>query len=125
MNENDLGNAIIGAALKIHSALGPGLLESVYEACLAHELTKQGIQVERQVPCAIVYDDMRIDGAFRSDLVVAGKVVVEVKAVERVVAVHSAQLLSYMKLSGYKLGYLLNFNVVHMKEGIRRMVNGL
>ena len=125
MNENDIGDAIVAAALKIHSALGAGLLESVYEACLAHELVKQGLQVEQQVPCPIVYDDMRIDGAFRLDLLVGGKVVVEVKAVEKVVPVHSAQLLSYLKLGGLKLGYLLNFNVAHMKDGIRRMVNGL
>ena len=125
MNENDIGDVIVAAALKIHSALGAGLLESVYEACLAHELVKQGLQVEQQVPCPIVYDNMRIDGAFRLDLLIAGKVVVEVKAVEKVVPVHSAQLLSYLKLGGFKLGYLLNFDVAHMKDGIRRMVNGL
>ena len=125
MNENDIGDVIVAAALKIHSALGAGLLESVYEACLAHELVKQGLQVEQQVPCPIVYDNMRIDGAFRLDLLIAGKVVVEVKAVEKVVPGHSAQLLSYLKLGGFKLGYLLNFDVAHMKDGIRRMVNGL
>lgn len=125
MTENEIGNFVVKSALRVHTLLGAGLLESVYEACLAHELVKQELAVERQVPCPITYDDLKIDGAFRLDLLVGGKVVVEVKAVERMIPVHTAQLLSYLKLGNFKLGYLLNFDVPHMKNGIRRIVNKL
>ncbi len=125
MNENEIGKLVLDAAFKIHSVLGAGLLESIYESCLAHELQKQGLQVKRQVSLPILYDDLKLDNAFRLDLLLDDKVVVEIKATDKVVPVHTAQLLSYLKLGKYKLGYLLNFNVVHMKDGIKRMVNGL
>lgn len=125
MTENEIGEAVLGAAMKVHSALGPGLLESVYETCLTHELRNQGFDVQRQVALPVEYDGQRIDTGFRLDIVVAEKVVVEVKAVERTAPIHTAQVLTYLKLGGFKLGYLLNFNVVHMRDGIKRLVNDL
>ena len=125
MTENEIGEAVLGAAMKVHSALGPGLLESVYETCLTHELRNQGFDVQRQVALPVEYDGQRIDTGFRLDIVVAEKVVVEVKAVERTAPIHTAQVLTYLKLGGFKLGYLLNFNVVHIRDGIKRLVNGL
>jgi GxxExxY protein len=125
MMENEIGDVVVESALKVHTALGAGLLESVYEACLAHELVKHGLGVERQVPCPVTYEDLKIDGGFRLDLLVGGKVVIEVKAVESLLPVHTAQLLTYLKLGGFKLGYLLNFNVAHMRDGIKRIVNKL
>ena len=111
--------------MKVHSAVGPGLLESVYETCLTHELRKQGFDVQRQVALPVEYDGQCIDTGFRLDILVAEKVVVEVKAVERTAPIHTAQILTYLKLGGFKLGYLLNFNVVHMRDGIKRLVNDL
>ena len=125
MTENEIGEAVLGAAMKVHSALGPGLLESVYEVCLAYELEKQGHEIRRQVSLPVEYDGKRIDAGFRPDILVADKVLVEVKAVERMAPIHTAQILTYLRLSGYKLGYLLNFNVVHMRDGIKQVVNGL
>lgn len=116
---------IVDSAFKVHSALGAGLLESAYEACLARELLKRNLTVARQVPCPILYDGERIDAAFRLDLLVQEKVVIEVKAVEKLLPVHTAQVLTYLKLGKLKLGYLLNFNVPHMKDGTKRIVNGL
>jgi len=125
MDENLVGEKILGSALKVHRALGPGLLESAYEACLAHELAKSGLQPQRQVPMPVRYDGIELELGYRLDLLVAGLVVVEIKAVERVTDVHRAQLISYLKLGGYRLGYLLNFNVKMLKDGISRMANGL
>jgi GxxExxY protein len=125
VTENEIGEAVLGAAMKVHSAVGPGLLESVYETCLTHELRKQGFDVQRQVALPVEYDGQRIDAGFRLDILVAEKVVVEVKAVERTAPIHTAQILTYLKLGGFKLGYLLNFNVVHMRNGIKRLVNDL
>jgi len=125
MNEDEIGKLVIDASMKVHTALGAGLLESIYETCLAHELEKQGLTVKKQFALPIVYDDLRVDNAFRIDLLVDDKVVVELKAIDHLLPVHTAQLLSYLKLGNYKLGYLLNFNVVHMKDGIKRLVNGL
>jgi len=125
VTENEIGEAVLGAAMKVHSAVGPGLLESVYETCLTHELRKQGFDVQRPVALPVEYDGQRIDAGFRLDIVVAEKVVVEVKAVERTAPIHTAQILTYLKLGGFKLGYLLNFNVVHMRDGIKRLVNDL
>ncbi len=125
MTENEIGEAVLGAAIKVHSAVGPGLLESVYETCLTHELRIQGFDVQRQVALPVEYDGQRIDAGFRLDILVAEKVVVEVKAVERTAPIHTAQILTYLKLGGFKLGYLLNFNVVHMRDGIKRLVNDL
>jgi GxxExxY protein len=125
VTENDTGHAIIAAAMKVHSAVGPGLLESAYELCLCHELAKGGLSFRKQVPIPIHYDDLTIGNAYRIDLLVNDCVVVELKALEAVLPVHRGQLLSYLRLGGFKLGYLLNFNVAHMRDGITRMVNGL
>jgi len=125
MTENGIGTAILGAAIKIHSALGPGLLESAYETCLLYELEKHGLAGRRQVPIAIRYEGLTIDNGYRVDLLIGGLVVVELKAVEAILPVHRSQLLSYLRLGGFKLGYLLNFNVVHMRDGIVRMVNNI
>ena len=125
MEENRIGKLILGCALKVHTALGPGLLESAYEACLARECQKSGLSYKRQLVLPIIYDGEQIDAGYRLDLLVADLVVVEMKAVQQLVDVHQAQLLSYLKLGGYRLGYLLNFNVPRMKEGIWRLVNGL
>jgi GxxExxY protein len=125
MTENELGDGIIAAAMKVHSAVGPGLLENAYELCLSHELTKKGLVVRRQVSIPIRYDDLVIDNGYRIDLLVEERVVVELKAIETVLDIHRAQLLSYLRLGGFKLGYLLNFNVAHMRNGIARIVNGL
>lgn len=123
--ENEIGEKIIGAAIKVHSALGPGLLESAYEACLAHELEQTGLSVQQQVVLPVVYGDLRLDTGYRLDLLVNQQVIVELKAVEKLNDVHRAQLLSYLKLGGFKLGYLMNFNVVRLRDGIVRLVNGL
>jgi GxxExxY protein len=120
----DIGERIIGAAMKVHSALGPGLLESAYEACLVYELEKLALDVKRQVLLPIVYDEVKLDIGYRLDLLVNDSVVLELKAVEKMLPIHAAQLLSYLKLSGYRFGYLLNFNVVSMRDGIKRIVNG-
>jgi GxxExxY protein len=125
MTENEVGNAIIAAAIKVHSAVGPGLLESAYETCLLYELEKQGLSVQRQVLIPLRYEELTIDNGYRVDLLVGERVVVELKAVEAILPVHRAQLLSYLRLGGFKLGYLLNFHVAHMRDGIARMVNGL
>ena len=125
MNENELGERILGCALTVHRAIGPGLLESVYETCLAHEMGKADLRFSRQLPQPVMYDGLIIDAGYRLDLLVEGPVVVEVKAVDKIVDVHRAQLLSYLKLGGYRLGYLLNFNVSLMKQGIVRIANGL
>lgn len=125
MGENEIGERVLGCALKVHKALGPGLLEGAYETCLAHELTKAGLDFMRQVPMPLVYDGIEIEAAYRLDLLVASLVVVEVKAVQALSEIHRAQLLSYLKLGRYRLGYVLNFNVPRMKDGICRLANGL
>ena len=114
---------IIGAAIDVHRALGPGLLESAYEACLAYELIERGMQVERQKELPVTYKEVNLDVGYRLDLVVNGVVVVELKAVNRLAPIHQAQLLSYLKLSGLKLGLLINFNETVLKNGIRRLAN--
>ena len=117
-----VGRSIVDAALKVHTALGPGLLESAYEACLAHELSKRGFGVCRQVPLSVGYEGIALDLGYRLDLLVEDGVVVELKAVEKLLPLHLSQMLTYLKLGGYRLGYLLNFNVRHMREGIKRVV---
>jgi GxxExxY protein len=121
MTENDIGEAVIGAAMKVHSALGPGLLESAYELCLAHEIGRRGLAFGRQVSIPVGYEGLVIDNGYRIDLLVDNRVVVELKAIEALLPVHRAQLLSYLRLGGFKLGYLLNFNVAHMRDGIARI----
>ena len=125
MTENEIGDRLLGCALKVHRTLGPGLLEGAYEACLSHELSKAGVECQRQPVLPIVYDGTRIDLGYRLDLLIEEKVVVEVKAVAALTDVHRAQLLSYLKLGGHRLGYLLNFNVKMLKDGICRLANGL
>ena len=125
MTENEVGDAIIASAMKVHTALGPGLLESAYETCLLYELEKQGLPVRRQALIPIRYEDLTIDNGYRVDLLVADRVIVELKAVEAILPVHRGQLLSYLRLGGFKLGYLLNFHVARLRDGIVRMANGL
>jgi GxxExxY protein len=114
---------ILNCAMKVHTALGPGMLESVYEKCLKHELKKRSLAVESQVWLPVIYDGEEIEGGYKIDLLVENQVVVELKVVEHVLEVHKAQLLSYLKLADKRVGLLINFNVVHLRDGIRRMVN--
>jgi len=123
MELNDITGAIVDSAMKVHTALGPGLLESTYEVCLAHELKKRNLKVQSQLSLPVVYDGERIDAGYRIDLLVNETVIVELKAVERIMPIHEAQLLSYLKLSEKKIGLLLNFNVKYLKDGIKRIAN--
>ena len=125
MTENEIGTVIVDVALSVHRELGPGLLESVYEVILAFELGQRGLAVKRQVPISIHYKQMTFDEAFRADLVVEDKVVIELKSVEQVSQAHKKQLLTYLRLTGCKLGFLLNFGEALMKRGITRTVNGI
>lgn len=125
MIENEIGTVIVDAAVGIHRALGPGLLETVYEVVLAHDIAARGLRVERQVPIAIRYRDLKFDEAFRADMVIEGKVILELKSVEKVTPAHRKQIQTYLRLTGCKLGYLLNFGDVLMRNGITRTVNGL
>jgi GxxExxY protein len=124
-NENQIGQIVIDSAIKIHKTLGPGLLESVYEVVLAHELSRSGLQVQRQVSIPIAYEDIHFDEGFRADLIIEKKVLIELKCVEKLHSAHKKQLLTYLRLTGTKLGYLLNFSESLMKSGIVRIVNGL
>jgi GxxExxY protein len=125
MNENDLTEAIIGSAIEVHRALGPGLLESVYQKWMGKELALRGVSYSEQVPVAVEYKGERFEAAYRIDMLVYDKIVVELKAIETILPVHEAQLLSYLRLTGKKLGLLISFNVPVLKSGIRRVVNNL
>ncbi|MGE0590334.1 MAG: GxxExxY protein [Cyclobacteriaceae bacterium] len=125
MTENDLSYKIIGIALDIHKTLGPGLLESVYETALGHDLIENGLKVRAQCALPFYYKEIKMDAGFRIDLLVEEKVLIEIKSVELLAPVHFAQTLTYLKLSGLKLGLLINFNVKTLKEGIHRVVNNL
>lgn len=125
MHENDISYLIRKAAFEIHSGLGPGMLESVYETLMVHELAKSGLDVKTQVWLPVAYDGLLLNNAYRLDMLVESKVVVELKSVEIVLEVHHKQLLTYLRLSGHKLGLLINFKVPSIKEGIYRKVNGL
>lgn len=125
MTENEIGEIVLGCAIKVHTALGPGLLESTYEVCLAYELGKAGVKAERQIALPVIYDEVRLDAGYRLDLLVEDIVIVELKVIEKLLPIHTAQLLSYLKMSKRKLGYLLNFNVPQMRQGIKRVVNNL
>ena len=116
---------VVDAAIKVHSALGPGLLEIAYQVCMIHELRKRGLMVAPDVPVPITYDGVKIETGYKIDLLVGGAVVVELKAVAKLHPVHEAQLLSYLKLSGFSVGLLINFHVIHLKHGITRFVNKL
>jgi|SRR5579864_9026711 len=120
--ETGLGKRVIGLAIEVHRALGPGLLESVYEECLCHELKLAGIEFARQAPLPVAYKGVRLDCGHRPDIVVANEMVLEVKSVERLLPIHDAQVLTYLKLSGHKVGLLMNFNSITLKEGLRRLV---
>ena len=121
---NAITEAIIGAAMKVHSALGPGLLEIAYEACLAYELRKNGFEVRTEVELPVVYEGVRIDLGYRIDLLVNDLVIVELKCVEKIASVHEAQIISYLRLSKKNVGLLINFHVRHLRDGIKRFVEG-
>jgi GxxExxY protein len=124
LSAHEVSHAIITASMKVHSELGPGLLESAYQACLQHELQQAGLQAATQVGLPVVYRGVRLEIGYRMDLVVEGLVIVEIKSVDAISPIHQAQIISYLKLSSKSLGLLINFNVVHLKDGIRRFVNG-
>jgi len=125
MTENELSKTIVDISYKIHTKLGPGLLESVYETILFHELSKKGLKVERQKPIPVVWNDIYMDIGFRSDLIVENKVIIEIKSVEKVSSAHLKQLLTYVRVTNFRLGLLINFNEALIKNGIKRVVNGL
>lgn len=125
MDENEISKKIIGAALDVHRVIGPGLLESVYQQCLAHEMKLQDMEFDREVLLKAEYKGLHFDSSYRMDFVVERKVVVELKVVDALLPVHEAQLLSYLRLSDYRLGLLINFNVAMLKTGIKRIVNNL
>ncbi|MCD2424250.1 GxxExxY protein [Niabella pedocola] len=125
MTENELSRIVFNAALKVHQHLGPGLLESAYEACLFYELCKSGLFIRKQDALPLIYEEIKLDAGYRVDLLIENKLIVEVKAVESLNDIHLAQVLTYLKLSGCKLGMLINFNVTLIKNGIRRIANHL
>ncbi|MEP6491250.1 MAG: GxxExxY protein [bacterium] len=122
---NDCSRTVVDAAMMVHSALGPGLLESAYEACMAHELRSRGLRVATQTTLPVVYRGARIDAGYRIDVLVEDAVVIELKAVSRLLPIHQAQLLSYLRLSGCRLGLLINFHVPRLRDGLKRMANNL
>ncbi len=125
MRENEVSGVVIGCAMRVHTALGPGLLESAYEACLYYELHRTGLNVGKQRGLPLVYQDVQLECGYRVDLIVENKVIVEIKSVENLNPIHATQLLTYLKLSNCKLGLLINFNVLHLKDGIKRIANNL
>jgi GxxExxY protein len=124
MNENGIGKIIVDTAVAVHRELGPGLLETVYEVILAHELERRGLSVKRQISIPIEYHGIKFDEGFRADILVENKVIIELKAIESLNKAHKKQVLTYLRLTGLKLGYLLNFSEALMKEGISRIING-
>ena len=125
MNINDISGQILDASIQVHRELGPGLLESAYEACLAYELRKRGLKVLTQVGLPVIYDEVKLDVGYRIDLLVEDCIIVELKAVEHVLPLHEAQIFHYLKLSDKRLGLLINFNVVRLKDGFKRFANNL
>ena len=125
MTENELSNCIIGQAIEVHTALGPGLLESAYKECLYYKIGRSGLYVEKERPTPLVFEEVKLDCGYRIDLIVENKLVIEIKSVEALNDVHLAQVLTYLKLGNYKLGLLMNFNVARLKNGIKRVVSGL
>jgi len=122
MKLNDLTYEIIGCAYKVHSNLGPGLLESSYEVCLEYELVKMGFEVARQIALPVIYENIKLDAGYRIDLIVNNTVIIEIKSVETIAPIHTAQVLTYLKLADKRLGLLINFNVTDLKEGIKRLI---
>ena len=125
MDENQLSNEVIGAAIEVHKTIGPGLLESIYQECMVYELTNRGFQTAREVSLPVRYKGLQFPAAYRADIVVEDKLILELKAVEVLLPVYSAQLLSYLRMSGLKLGLLINFCVPHLRDGVKRIVNQL
>ena len=125
MEIEDVASKIVAAAIKVHTALGPGLLESAYQKCIQYELQKSELKVECEVALPVVYDKVKIDAGYRIDMIVDGSVIIENKTVEKLLPIHEAQLLTYLKMKNCRIGFLLNWNVPRMKDGIRRMVNNL
>jgi GxxExxY protein len=125
MTENEISSKIIGAAIEVHKRLGPGLLESTYEICLAFELNQLGLNVKQQLALPVIYKDVKLDAGYRIDLLIENKVIVEIKSVDVLVDIHTAQILTYLKLKELKLGLLINFNSVKVIDGIKRIVNNL
>ena len=124
MTENEIANTIVGLALEVHRALGPGLLESAYKECLAFKLQNSGLHIQKEKPMPLIFEEVKLDCGYRIDILVESKVVIEIKSVEGLNDVHLAQILTYMKLGNYKLGLLINFNVSLLKNGIKRVING-
>ena len=124
MNENELSNKIIGCAIDVHTALGPGLLESAYKECLYYKISKSGLEVQKEKPMPLVYEEVKLECGYRIDLLIENKLVIEIKSVDALNDIHLAQTLTYMKLGNYKLGLLINFNVTKLKNGIKRVING-
>ena len=122
MTDNEITHEIIGAAIEVHKRLGPGLLESAYEACLAHELRLRNLKVDNQVALPVVYKETKLDCGYRIDLLVEGRIVVELKSIENLAPIHEAIILTYLRLSGHKIGLLINFNVAILKDGVRRFI---
>jgi GxxExxY protein len=122
MNENEISNKIIGHAIEVHKFLGPGLLESAYQQCLYHELVQGGLQVEKEKPMPIIYKDITLNHGYKIDLLVNDKVLIEIKTIECFTDVHTAQVLTYLRLGNYKLGLLINFHVTLLKKGIKRII---
>jgi GxxExxY protein len=124
MEDNEITEKIIGCAINVHKVLGPGLLESAYLACLYYELVKSGLSVEKEKPLPLVYEEVKLDCGYRMDLVIETRIVVEVKSVDALTDIHLAQVLTYLKLSNNRFGLLINFNVLKLKDGVKRIVNG-
>lgn len=124
MNENEVANKIIGCAIEVHKALGPGLLENAYQECLFYKLQKEGLMVQKEKPMPLIFEEIKLECGYRIDILVENMVVVEIKSVESLNEVHLAQILTYVKLGNYKLGLLINFNVDLLKQGIKRVING-
>lgn len=124
MTENEIANKVIGYAIDVHKVLGPGLLESAYKECLFYKLQKAGLIVEKEKPMPLIFEEVKLDCGYRIDLLVENKVVIELKSLDALNDVHLAQTLTYMKLGSYKLGLLMNFNVIYLKDGLKRVING-
>lgn len=125
MTENELTNIVIREAILVHKQLGPGLLENVYKECLYHRLVKVGLNVRKEVPIPVVFEEVRMECGYRADLVVDGKLIIEIKRVEELADIHKAQVLTYLRLMNLKLGLLINFNTILLKDGLRRIANGM
>tara|TARA_A100001391_G_scaffold127819_1_gene87429 strand:- start:1311 stop:1691 length:381 start_codon:yes stop_codon:yes gene_type:complete len=125
MTENEISSRIIGASIEVHKPLGPGLLESTYEICLGHELKLMGLEVKQQVPLPVLYKDVKLNAGYRIDMIVENKVIIEIKSVDALAPIHTAQILTYLKLKDLKLGLLINFNEIKVIDGLKRIINGV